>query len=47
MLQVLDTINTVGDNDMVFQRNGVDFLRFDGPNTVVNGPESYIIRTLV
>ena len=39
----IDTINTVGDNDMVLQRNGVEFLRLDGPNTVVNGPDNYLI----
>ena len=27
----------------VLQRNGVEFLRLDGPNTVVNGPENYLI----
>ena len=39
----INTINTVGDNDMVLQRNGVEFLRLDGPNTVVNGPQNYLI----
>ena len=32
----IDTINTKGDNDMVLQRNGVEFLRLDGASNIVN-----------
>ena len=39
----IDNLDTVGDNDMVVKRNNIEFLRLDGPRTVVNGPENYII----
>ena len=39
----IDNLDTVGDNDMVIKRNNIEFLRLDGPRTVVNGPENYII----
>ena len=32
----LNTINTTGDNDMVFQRNGVEYFKLDGANNIVN-----------
>ena len=39
----IDNLDTVGDNDMAIKRNNIEFLRLDGPRTVVNGPENYII----
>ena len=39
----IDNLDTVGDHDMVIKRNNIEFLRLDGPRTVVNGPENYII----
>ena len=36
----IDNLDTVGDNDMVIKRNNIEFLRLDGPRTVVNGPEN-------
>ena len=39
----INDINTTGDTDLVFKRNGVEFLRFDGPNTVTNGPENLLL----
>ena len=32
----IDTINTTGDNDMVFQRNGVEYLKFVGATSIVD-----------
>ena len=32
----LNNINTTGDNDMVFSRNGVEYFRLDGANNIVN-----------
>ena len=32
-----------GDNDVVFNRNGVEFFRLQGPNVVVNGPENLLL----
>ena len=32
----INTINTTGDNDMVFQRNGVEYLKFVGATSIVN-----------
>ena len=32
----IDTINTKGDNDLVFQRNGVEYFKLDGANNIVN-----------
>ena len=31
-----------GDNDVVFNRNGVEFFRLQGSNVVVNGPENLL-----
>jgi hypothetical protein len=30
----IDTINTAGDNDMALQRNGVEFIKFNGANRI-------------
>ena len=32
-----------GDNDVVFNRNGVEFFRLQGSNVVVNGPENLLL----
>ena len=32
-----------GDNDVVFNRNGVEFFRLQGPNVVTNGPENLLL----
>ena len=32
-----------GDNDVVFNRNGVDFFRLQGSNVVINGPEHLLL----
>ena len=32
-----------GDNDVVFNRNGVEFIRLQGSNVVVNGPEKLLL----
>ena len=31
-----NTINTVGDNDWIFSRNGVEYFRLDGANEILN-----------
>ena len=32
-----------GDNDVVFNRNGIEFFRLQGPNVVTNGPENLLL----
>ena len=32
-----------GDNDVVFNRNGVEFFKLQGPNVVTNGPENLLL----
>ena len=32
----INNINTTGDNDMVFQRNGVEYMKLDGANNIIN-----------
>ena len=32
-----------GDNDVVFNRNGVEVFKLQGPNVVTNGPEKFVV----
>lgn len=41
----VDTINTTGDNDLVFQRNGVEYFKFDGSSSIVNIPSGVALST--
>ena len=43
----INTINAVGDNDMVFQRNSVEYYRLDGANSIVNVETSEAISSVL
>ena len=41
----VDTINTTGDVDLVFQRNGVEYIKFDGGSNIVSIPSGRALST--